>query len=140
MGVDDEGIARRFDVSRQEVGRRRRRFSRLIERGLTLESEIDSGFWESIKNEAEGNTKVTFVSEKGFHHAWRSELKRLDGPALLSIFESCKHFLDLDPSARFIEYSPPKNYDPLAMQREIKKALVTIEGLLEEKWKEQSAI
>ncbi len=60
-------------------------------------------------------------------------LRKLDGPTLLSIYESCKHFLDLDPSARFIEYSPPKNYDPLAMQWEIKKVLVTLGALLEEK-------
>ena len=51
--------------------------------------------------------------------------------------QSCKAFLNLDPTARFLEYNTPKNYDPLAMQREISKAVVVLGGLLDEKWKEE---
>ena len=76
------------------------------------------------------------MSEKGFHHSWRSDLRKLDGATLLSLFESCKNFLNLDPNARFLQYDTPKNYDPLAMQREISKAVVVLGALLEEKWKE----
>jgi len=139
LGVDDEGIAKRFETSTREVARRRSRFSELIQDGDVAVGQADMNFWRDIKNEAEGNIRVTFVSDKGFHHAWRSDLTKLDGPTLLSIYESCRHFLDLDPSARFVEYSPPKNYDPLAMQREIKKALLTLGALLDEKWREQPA-
>jgi hypothetical protein len=80
---------------------------------------------------------VTFVSDKVFHHAWRSDLEKMDGPSLMAVFESCKQFLNLDPNARFLQYSPPKNYDPLAMQREITKAVTVINSILESKWKHE---
>ncbi len=100
-------------------------------------ADDDLAFWRNVKQEAEGNVKVTFVTDKGFHHAWRSDLEKLDGPSLLAIFESCKRFLNLDPNARFLEYSPPKNYDPLAMQREISKAVTVINSILEKEGKQE---
>jgi len=36
-----------------------------------------------------------------------------------------------------LQYSPPKNYDPLAMQREISKAVTVINSILETKGKSQ---
>ena len=79
------------------------------------------------------------MSGKGFHHAWRSDLKKFDGPTLLAIYESCKDFMNLDPNARFLQYDAPKNYDPLAMQREIARPSWWSGNLLEEKWKEEQA-
>ncbi len=117
--------------------RRAKRFERRLKGGEVQEEAVSTDFWNSIREEAEGNVKVTFVSEKGFHHSWRSDLRKLDGPTLLSLFEANKGFLELDPSSRFLEYKTPKNYDPLAMQREISKAVVVLGALLEEKWKEE---
>jgi len=136
LGLRPAEVAARFEISEKEAVLRRKRFAAGLKDGSIVE-DMGLAFWESIKEEAEGNIKVTFVSGKGFHHAWRSDLKKFDGPTLLAIYESCKDFLNLDPNARFLQYDAPKNYDPLAMQREISKAVVSIGALLEDKWKEE---
>jgi len=135
LDLDVEAIAERFEIPPARVLRDRTRYEEKLKRGDVVEVATDLAFWRSVKEEAEGNVKVTFVTDKGFHHAWRSDLEKLDGPSLLAIFESCKRFLNLDPNSRFLEYSPPKNYDPLAMQREISKAVTVINSILEKKWK-----
>jgi hypothetical protein len=132
LGVDD--IAQRFEVPPSDVLRHKTRYEDKLKSGELVEVASDLAFWRSVKEEAEGNVKLTFVSEKGFHHAWRSDLEKLDGPTLLSIYEACKHFLALDPNSRFLEYSPPKNYDPLAMQREVTRAVTIINSMLKNKW------
>ncbi len=134
LDLDIDAIAERFELPASTVLKHKSRFEGKLKRGDAVETSEDLIFWRSVKEEAEGNVKVTFVTDKGFHHAWRSDLERLDGPALLAIFESCKRFLNLDPNSRFLEYSPPKNYDPLAMQREISKAVTVINSILENKW------
>lgn len=137
LDLDVAEIAERFETTPANVLRHKTRFEGKLKRGVVVEADSDLAFWRNVKEEAEGNVKVTFVSDKGFHHAWRSDLEKMDGPSLLAIFESCKRFLNLDPNARFLEYSPPKNYDPLAMQREISKAVTVINSILESKWKHE---
>jgi hypothetical protein len=139
LGLSSVQIGKRFELSSKDVLERRSRFISRLKTGDVVESETDKKFWSDVMREAEGNVKVTFVTDKGFHHAWRSDLEKLDAQTLFSIFESCKHFLNLDPNARFLEYSPPKNYDPLAMQREIRKAVIVIGALLDEAWKGQKS-
>ena len=136
LGLTGKQIAVRFEIEPADVSKRKKRYQARLRSGELEEDPASSVFWMSVREEAEGNVKVTFVSGKGFHHAWRSDLKKFDGPTLLGIFESCKDFMNLDPNARFLQYDAPKNYDPLAMQREIAKAVVVVGNLLEEKWKE----
>ena len=131
LDLDVEAIAERFEVPPSQILKHKKRFEGKLKKGEAVETKVDLDFWKNVKHEAEGNVKVTFVSDKGFHHGWRSELEKLDSPALFSIFESCKTFLNLDPNSRFLEYSPPKNYDPLAMQREVSKAVTVISSILE---------
>jgi hypothetical protein len=135
LGLTPAEIAQRFEVPEEDVTQRTSRFASRLAKGEIVEDEASMVFWKSVREEAEGNVKVTFVSGKGFHHAWRSDLRKMDGPTLLTIYDSCKDFLNLDPNARFLQYDAPKNYDPLAMQREIAKAVVVVGNLLEEKWK-----
>lgn len=139
LGMTAAEVATRFEISEKDVPMRAKRFRQRLDEGSITAESISPDFWKSVREEAEGNVKVTFVSEKGFHHSWRSDLKKLDGATLLSLYESCKDFLSLDPNARFLEYRTPKNYDPLAMQREISKAVVVIGSLLEEKWEEEKS-
>jgi hypothetical protein len=130
LDLDTEAVADRFEITPKKVELHRKRFADRLKRGEVVETATDLAFWKSVKEEAEGNVKVTFVTDKGFHHAWRSDLEKLDSPTLMSIFEECKRFTSLDPNSRFLVYAPPKNYDPLAMQREITKATTVIENLL----------
>ena len=139
LGLGPNEIAKRFELTSREVRMRQSRFELKVKSGDLVESESDKSFWSDVMKEAEGNVKVTFVTEKGFHHAWRSELEKLDPQTLFAIFESCKHFLDLDPSSRLLEYSPPKNYDPLAMQREIRKAVIVMGALIDDRWKRETS-
>lgn len=135
LDLDIDSIAERFEISAAQVLRHKTRYERKLKSGDALETAEDLEFWRGVKHEAEGNVKVTFVTDKGFHHSWRSDLEKLDGPSLMAIYESCKRFLNLDPNSRFLQYSPPKNYDPLAMQREITKAVTVINSILESRGK-----
>ena len=132
-GLSSEQLASHFGLTSSKVEALARAYESKIKSGAVTPGEFDRVFWEDVKKEAEGDVKVTFLSEKGFHHAWKSELRGLDGPALMSIYESSKDFLNADPNRKFLDYPPPKGYDPLAMDREIRKAVGVIEGILDEK-------
>ena len=139
LGLSPEQIAGHFEVEPAKVILLISSYSSKLKTGKVTTESFDRTFWEDVKKEAEGDVKLTFVSEKGFHHAWRSELARLDGPALMSIFESSKDFLNADPNQKFLEYQSPKGFDPLALEREIKKSVGVIGELLDAKWKEGRA-
>ncbi len=138
LGLTQEQLAAHFEITPARVSVLVKSYEAKVRRGEVTPGEFDRVFWEDVKKEAEGDVKLTFLSDKGFHHAWKSELRRLDGPALMAIYEASKDFLGADPNQRFLEYPPPKGYDPLAMDRELKKAVEIIGELLAEKWKEQA--
>ncbi|MDV3277294.1 MAG: hypothetical protein LYZ69_02360 [Nitrososphaerales archaeon] len=136
LGLSHDQIAGHFELTKAEVDRLVSSYASKIGSGKVVSETFDKVFWEDVKKEAEGDFKVTFVSEKGFHHAWKSELAKLDGRALMSIFESSKDFLSADPNQRFLDVPAPKGYDPLALDREVRKAVEAVGALLGEKWKE----
>ncbi len=137
LGLSDEQIAEHFETSSEDVKRLVESYSAKLKSGEVAAGDFDRVFWEDIKKEAEGDVKLTFVSEKGFHHSWKSELEKLDGRALMSVYEASRDFVSADPNQKFLDYPPPKGYDPLAMDREVRKAVVVIGQLLEQKWKEE---
>ena len=136
LGLKVAQLAVHFEISPSKVRSLVGSYEAKLKSGRLTPGEFDRVFWEDVKKEAEGDVKLTFLSDKGFHHAWKSELRRLDGPALMSIYESSKDFLSADPNQKFLDYPPPKGYDPLAMDRELKKAVGVIGDLLAEKWEE----
>lgn len=136
LGLSHEQIAGHFELTTAEVNRLVSSYAAKLASKKVVADAFDRTFWEDVKKEAEGDFKVTFVSEKGFHHAWKSELAKLDGRTLMSIFEASKDFLSSDPNQRFLDVSPPKGYDPLALEREVRKAVEAVGALLDEKWKE----
>ena len=135
LGLSNEQLASHFEITAPKVADLVKSYASKLKSGKATPGEFDRIFWEDVKREAEGDVKLTFLSEKGFHHAWKSELERLDGPALMSIYEASKDFLGSDPNQKFLDFPPPKGYDPLAMDRELKKAVGVIGELLAEKWK-----
>jgi len=134
LGLTSEQLASHFGLRPARADELAKSYERKIKSGSVSPSDFDRTFWEDVKKEAEGDFKITFLSDKGFHHAWKSELANLDGPALMSIYESSKDFLNADPNQRFLDFPPPKGYDPLAMDREIRKAVGVIQELLEKRW------
>jgi hypothetical protein len=137
LGLSTAEIAVHFETTSERVAALVTSYSTKLKTGKVVAGDFDKAFWEDVKKEAEGDVKLTFVSEKGFHHAWKSELEALDGRALMSIYESSKDFMGADANQKFLDYPPPKGYDPLAMDREVKKAVTIIGELLAEKWKSE---
>jgi hypothetical protein len=136
LGLTNAQLAAHFETTPAKVTSMIQSYRSKLKKGEVSPGEFDRVFWEDVKREAEGDVKLTFLSEKGFHHGWKSELEKLDGRALMSIYESSKDFLGADPNQKFLDYPPPRGYDPLAMDRELKKAVEVIGELLAEKWKE----
>jgi hypothetical protein len=139
LGLTPEAIAVHFEITPAKAASMAKSYGSKLKSGEASPGDFDRVFWEDVKKEAEGDVKLTFLSEKGFHHAWKSELQRLDGPALMSIYEASKDFIGLDPNQKFLDFPPPKGYDPLAMDRELRKAVEVIGELLAKKWKEQGS-
>jgi len=61
----------------------------------------------------------------------------MDSPALMSIFETSKKFLDFDMYKRYLNTKPPVGYDPMALQRQVKRAMDLIQEILDGRWKEE---
>ncbi len=138
MGMTDDQIAEHFETTPDRVSHLVSSYSSKLKSGKVVAGDFDRDFWEDVKKEAEGDVKLTFMSDKGFHHSWKSELKKLNGRALMTIYESSKDYLSSDPNQKFLDFPPPKGYDPLAMDRELRKAVTVIGELLAEKWKEEN--
>jgi hypothetical protein len=136
LGLSEAEIASHFGTTVSKVRRSASSYARELKRGEVVLGEFDRTFWDDVRKEAEGDVKVTFVSDRGLHHAWKSELNQLSGEALMSIFESSKDFLVADPNQRFLDHPAPKGYDPLALDREVTKAVTVVSELLQEKWEE----
>jgi hypothetical protein len=136
LGLSYEQIARHLETAPRHVAELVKSYSSKLKSGEVTAGHFDRVFWEGMKKEAEGDLKLTVVSDKGFHHVWKSELQRLDGRALMAVYESSRDFLGADPNQKFLDYPPPKGYDPLAMDREVRKAVGILRELLEDKWKD----
>ena len=137
LGLTAEQLASHFGVTPETVVSLTASYEEKLKSGKVTPGDFDRTFWEDVKKEAEGDLKLTFLSDKGFHHAWKSELRKLDGPALMTIYEASKDFVNADPNQKFLDFPPPKGYDPLALDRELKKAVGVIGELLAEKWEQQ---
>ena len=134
LGLTTEQLESHFGLPPAKAQKLAKSYEAKIKSGKVTPGDFDRVFWEDVKKEAEGDVKLTFLSEKGFHHGWKSELEKLDGPALMSIYESSKDFLNADPNQKFLDFPPPKGYDPLAMDREIRRAVGVVQELLESRW------
>jgi hypothetical protein len=138
LGLGTAEIAHHFEISEERARSLASSYSRKLESHRVPVDSLDLQFWEDVKKEAEGDTKLTFVSDRGFHHSWKSEVSKLDPGALMNIYESSKDFINADPNQRFLDYPPPKGYDPLAAEREVKKSVEVVRSLLDERWSKDS--
>jgi len=139
LGLTYDQIAARFETTPALVRKLVSSYKKRLKSGEVVADDFDRAFWDGVRKEAEGDVKVTFVSEKGFHHSWKSELSKLDGPALMSILEASKDFLNSDPNQNFLDFPAPKGYDPLALDREVRSAVAVVTELLDRLWKEQTS-
>jgi len=133
-GLTIEQVSKALEISEQEATRLCQRFEARIVSGDAVENEIDRNLWEDVYNDSVGNEKITFVRDNGFYHCRRADLDKMDSPALMAIFETSKKFLDFDMYRRYLDSKPPVGYDPMTMQRQIKRAVDLIEQVLKQRW------
>ena len=136
LGLGPAEVARHFEITEPEARKLAASYAQKLKDGKVSSDPFDARFWEDVKKEAEGDVKLTFVTDKGFHHSWKSEVSKLDPGTLMNIYESSRDFLSADPNQRFLDYPAPAGYDPLAAEREVKKTVEVIRSLLDEMWKE----
>ena len=132
LGVATNEIARKFEITEDKAREFAAAYSKKLESHKVTSESFDVQFWEDVKKEAEGDEKLTFVSDKGFHHSWKSEVSKLQPGALMNIYESSTDFLNADPNQRFLDYPAPAGYDPLAAEREVKKSVKVVRSMLDE--------
>lgn len=132
-------LSRALDISEVVAVQLFEKYASKIAAGAVAENEVDKNLWEDIHNDSFGNEKITFARDDGFYHCRRSDLELMDSPALMSIFETSKKFLDFDMYRRYLDTKPPVGYDPMAMQRQIKRAVELIQEILNHRWKQTQA-
>lgn len=138
-GLTFPELSKALEISEAQALRLFEDYASKIAAGTANEDEVDKNLWEDIHNDAFGNEKITFVRDDGFYHCRKSDLELMESSALMSIFESSKKFLDFDMYKRYLGSKAPVGYDPMAMQRQIKRAIELVEEILKQRYEKESA-
>jgi len=133
-GLSYEEVSRALEVPEREAEDLFREYEAKIASGRAREDEVDRNLWEDVYNDTIGNEKLTFVRDDGFYHCRRSDLEKMDSQALMAIFETSRKFLDFDMYKPYLGSKPPAGYDPMALQRQVKRAMELVEIILKERW------
>jgi len=137
-GLSFAEISRAFEVSEAQASELFEEYVSRIAEGAASEDDVDRNLWEDIHNDSRGNEKITFARDDGFYHCRRSDLELMESAALMSIFESSRKFLDFDMYKRYLDTKPPVGYDPMALQRQVKRSIELIQEILNQRWKDGS--
>ncbi len=130
LGLSIHEIAERFEISDERAEELYSKFERKLAVGVAKDDPLARNYWQSVSREAVGDVKVTFVSQDGFHHGWKSDLEKMDSQTLMMIFERSKAFLETDANKYFLNIPPPPGYDPLAFSRQVKTTVELIQDIL----------
>jgi hypothetical protein len=136
-GLSFQEVSKALEIPETQANLLFEAYKSRVENGTVVESEVDRNLWEDVYNDSVGNEKITFARENGFYHCRRSDLEAMDSPALMNIFETSKKFLDFDMYRRYLDTKPPVGYDPMAMQRQIKRAVELIQEILKQRWEKE---
>jgi len=137
-GLSFQQVSKALEIPEPRASQLFEAYQSKIAKGLVEESEVDRSLWEDVYNDSVGNEKITFARENGFYHCRRSDLEGMDSPALMNIFETSKKFLDFDMYRRYLDTKPPVGYDPMAMQRQIKRAVELIQEILRQRYEKEA--
>jgi len=137
-GLSFTELSKALEISEAQSTRLFEEYASKIAAGAASENEVDKNLWEDIHNDSFGNEKITFARDDGFYHCRRSDLELMESPALMSIFESSKKFLDFDMYKPYLNTKPPVGYDPMALQRQVKRAIELIQEILNQRFKKES--
>ncbi len=137
-GLTFQELSKALEIPEEEAVRLHQEYSKKIEKGIAQENEVDKNLWEDIYHDSQGDEKVTFVRDNGFYHCRKSDLERMDGTALMAIFETSKKFLDFDMYKPYLNSKPPVGYDPMALQRQVKRAVELVQEILQKRWVQET--
>jgi len=137
-GLSFQEVSKALEIPEPQASHLFEAYQSKISKGLVEESEVDRNLWEDVYNDSVGNEKITFARENGFYHCRRSDLESMDSAALMNIFETSKKFLDFDMYRRYLDTKPPVGYDPMAMQRQIKRAVELIQEILRQRYEKEA--
>jgi hypothetical protein len=137
-GLTLQELSKALEIPEKEAERLYRMYEAKIVRGVVEENEVDRSLWEDVYNDSLGNERITFVRDDGFYHCRRTDLEKMNSPVLMAIFESSKKFLDFDMYKPYLDSKPPVGYDPMALQRQVKRAVDLIEEILRNRWETES--
>ncbi|TMI35863.1 hypothetical protein E6H15_06005 [Candidatus Bathyarchaeota archaeon] len=137
-GLSFMELSKALEISEAQATRLFEEYASKIAAGAASENEVDKNLWEDIHNDSFGNEKITFARDDGFYHCRRSDLELMESSALMSIFESSKKFLDFDMYKPYLNTKPPVGYDPMALQRQVKRAIELIQEILNQRFKKES--
>ncbi len=138
-GLTFPQLSKALDISEAQAIRLFEDYANKIAAGAANENEVDKNLWEDIHNDSVGNEKITFARDDGFYHCRRSDLELMESPALMSIFESSRKFLDFDMYKPYLDTKPPVGYDPMALQRQVKRAIELVQEILKQRWEKEPA-
>jgi hypothetical protein len=137
-GLTFQELSKALEIPEEQAVKLNREYSEKIEKGMVQENEIDRNLWEDLYHDSHGDEKVTFVRDNGFYHCRKSDLEAMEPTALMSIFETSKKFLDFDMYKPYLDSKPPVGYDPMAMQRQVKRAVELIQEILHKRWAQET--
>ena len=137
-GLSFQELSKALEIPETEAMKLHENYSMKVRKGLVQENEVDKNLWEDIYHDSHGDEKVTFVRDNGFYHCRKSDLEQMDGIALMAIFETSKKFLDFDLYKPYLDSKPPVGYDPMVLQRQVKRAVELIQEILQKKWAEET--
>src|SRR5439155_24761545 len=137
-GLSFQEVSKALEIAEPQASHLFEVYQSKISKGLVEESEVDRNLWEDVYNDSFGNEKITFARDNGFYHCRRSDLELMESSALMSIFESSKKFLDFDMYKPYLNTKPPVGYDPMALQRQVKRAIELIQEILNQRFKKES--
>ncbi len=133
-GLNYQELSKALEITEEEARRLLHNYESKIAAGSAREEEVDRNLWEDVYNDSIGNEKLTFVRDNGFYHCHRSDLEKMDSAALMAIFETSKKFLDFDMYKPYLGTKTPAGYDPMALQRQVKRAMELVEEILKDRW------
>jgi hypothetical protein len=137
-GLTIEEISRVLEISPRQVQEFYDQYQEDVAKGVVAITDIDRRLWEDVYNDSHGNEKITFVQNNGFYHCRKADLEKMENETLMSIYETSKKFLDFDMYKPYLDSKPPPGYDPMALQRQVKRATELINNILENRWKTES--
>jgi hypothetical protein len=133
-------IAKELSMTASQVEAAIEDYSKKIEAKVVDYDDETKDFWARINQESSGDEKITLVDDKGrYYHGWRSEIEKLGTAELVELLVVNKKYSDRHPLSEFSKTQPVVGYDPIVPLRNIRRAVLLIDQILQKRENEVDA-